>query len=82
MRSKGCKAIVLGAGMYNCTYVSVPKKFFLNDTLAAILHCETLVEGSLFSFHTNALAVEAIGALCTRQFIRQILLFYYIMRTT
>ena len=46
--------------------------FFLNHTLAAISHRETMVEGSLFSLHTHALAVEAIGALCTRQFSRQV----------
>ena len=44
----------------------------LNHTLAAILHHETMVEGSLCSLHTNALAVEAIGASCTRQFRRQV----------
>ena len=41
--------------MYVCTYVQI-------DILAAISNCETLVEGSLFSLHTRALAVEAIGA--------------------
>ena len=59
---------MLCVGMY---YVSVQKKS-LNDTLAAISHRETMVEGSLFSLHTHALAVEAIGALCTRQFSRQV----------
>ena len=31
-----------------------------------------LVEGSLFSPHTHALGVEAVGALCTRQFSRHV----------
>ena len=54
---------------YKCKCV---QKIFLNHTLAAISHRETMVEGLLFSLHTNALAVEAIGASCTRQFSRQI----------
>ena len=62
--------IGLGVGMYVRMYVCVQKN--LNHTLAAISHHETMVEGSLFSLHTNALAVEAIGASCTRQFSRQV----------
>ena len=64
------KAIGSGVGMYVCMYLCTI--FFLNHTLAAISHRETMVEGSLFSLHTNALAVEAIGASCTRQFSRQV----------
>ena len=61
--------------MYVCIYVCVQKKN-LNHTLAAISHRETMVEGLLFSLLTNAPAVEAIGASCTRQFSRQV--FYSI----
>ena len=61
--------------MYVCMYVCVQKKN-LNRTLAAISHRETMVEGSLFSLLTNAPAVEAISASCTRQFSRQV--FYSI----
>ena len=57
-------------------YMYVYKKKNLNHTLAAISHRETMVEGSLFSLLTIALAVEAIGASCTRQFSKQI--FYSI----
>ena len=61
--------------LYVCMYICVQKKN-LNHTLAAISHGETMVEGSLFSLLTNAPAVEAIGASCTRQFSRQV--FYSI----
>ena len=68
--------------MYVCMYVCVQKKN-LNHTLAAISHRETMVEGSLFSLLTNAPAVEAIGASCTRQFSRletsPIYLYIYII---
>ena len=62
--------------MYVCIYILCVQKIFLNHTLAAISHRETMVEGSLFSLLTIALAVEAIGASCTRQFSKQI--FYSI----
>ena len=58
--------------MYVYIVCMCTKKIFESYTLAAISHRETMVEGSLFSLHTNALAVEAIGASCTRQFCRQV----------
>ena len=58
------------------SYVFVYKKF-LNHTLAAIAHRETIVEGSLCSLHTNAPAVEAIGSYFMHLTIQQTSLLFY-----
>ena len=61
---------IIQANFQNTLYYGTGKKN--KSLLTAISHCETLVEGSL---HTYALAVEAIGAPCTRQFSRQVSYF-------
>ena len=50
-------------GVKQLSRVSVCMHVYLNHTLSAMSCHEMLVKGSLFSLHTHALAVEAIGAL-------------------